>query len=179
MYMVIRMMSGEKTTAFGRRTASHTPMTATMATHIFIFFAPYLTKTLTEMANIAMYISLAAPPDIISHTDNWQGKSDGLSSGHEHPEMITLVMAPNTVPTLTSCPAVTILIRTTRRVPTIDFSKAIAGISRMLKSSSGVRRTMIIKLKYVKDPCGPNVVLVVLVKFIADFLFSNVKLANS
>ena len=159
--------------------ATHIPMTATMTTHIFIFLTPYLTKTLTEMANVTMYIGLAAPPDVISQIDNLQAKSDGLSSGHEHPEMITLVMAANIVPTMTTCPAVTLLLRTTRRVPTIDFSKAIAGISRMLKSSSRVRKTMINKLKFLKGTCGPNVVLVVLVKFIADCTFSNVRLAVS
>ena len=92
------------------------------------------------MANVFMNISLAAPPDAIIHTENWQVKTEGLISGQEHPEMMTLVMAPKSAPAVTTCPAVTMLTSTRRRVPTIDFSTAMAPINRMLKHSSGVRK---------------------------------------
>ncbi len=95
------------------------------------------------MANVVMYISLAAPPDAITQYINLQAKSDGLISGHQQPEMMTLEMKNMIAPTMTTCPAVTILTNTSRRVLAIDFSITIATVSKMLKSSSGVRKNTV------------------------------------
>ena len=125
------------------------------------------------MANVVMYISLAAPPDAITQYIHLQAKSDGLSSGHQQPEMMTLVMKNIISPKMTTCPAVTILTSTRRSVPVMDLSTAIATVSRVLKSNNGVRKNIVIaKLKKPKGGLNSSIgSIVVLLMLARELLF--------
>ena len=85
--------------------------------------------------------------------------------------MMTLAMAIMIAPTMTTCTEVTILTNTSRRVLAIDFFITIATVSKMLKSSSGVRKNTVTELNEGR-PGGSKIPLVVLVKllFIASVI---------
>ena len=125
------------------------------------------------MANVVMYISLAAPPDAIIHSINLQAKSDGFISGHQQPEMMTLAMKNIISPTMTTCPAVTILTSTRRRVPVMVLSTAIATVSRVLKSNNGVRKRIVIaRLKKLNIGLNSSIgSIVVLLMLARELLF--------